>query len=68
MKKHIAEFYTAEELKTLLENVKGTPLETVVYLASWFGLRRGEIIGLRWTSVDLERGVLSITGTVKDKG
>lgn len=68
MKKHIAEFYTAEELKTLLENVKGTPLETVVYFASWFGLRRGEIIGLRWSSVDLERGVLSITGTVKDKG
>lgn len=68
MKKHIAEFYTAEELKQLLDNVKGTPLETVVYLASWFGLRRGEIVGLRWSSVDLERGVLSITGTVKDKG
>ncbi len=48
--------------------MKGTPLETVVYLASWFGLRRGEIVGLRWSSVDLERGVLSITGTVKDKG
>ena len=66
--KHIAEFYTAEELKRLLESVKGSPLETVVYLASWFGLRRGEIIGLRWSSIDLERGVLSITGTVKDKG
>lgn len=68
MKKHIAEYYSAEEVKTLLENVKGTPLETVVYLASWFGLRRGEIIGLRWSSIDFERGILSITGTVKDKG
>ena len=54
--------------KTLLENVKGTPLETVVYLASRFGLRRGELIGLRWSSIDFERGILSITGTVKDKG
>ena len=68
MKKHIAEYYSAEELKTLLEGVKGTPLETVVYLASRFGLRRGEIIGLRWSGIDLERGILSVTGTVKDKG
>ena len=59
--KHIAAFYTAEEVKKLLESVKGTPLETVVYLASWFGLRRGEIVGLRWSSIDLERGVLTIT-------
>ena len=57
----IAAFYTAEEVKKLLESVKGTSLETVVYLASWFGLRRGEIVGLRWSSIDLERGVLSIT-------
>jgi cobalamin-dependent methionine synthase I len=52
---------TAEDVKKLLESVKGTSLETVVYLASWFGLRRGEIVGLRWSSIDLERGVLSIT-------
>jgi len=67
-KKHIAQFYTANEMQVLLKNVKGSPIETVVLLASWFGLRRGEIIGLKWESIDFANGILSITGTVRDKG
>lgn len=66
--KHIANYYSAEELKKVLEKAKGTQIEPVVRLAAWFGLRRGEIIGLRWSSIDFENGILSITGTVKDKG
>ena len=65
---HIANYYTAEELKTLLSSASGTQLEPVVRLAAWFGLRRGEIIGLRWSSIDLENKMLSITGVVRDKG
>lgn len=66
--KHIAQFYNEDELLILLKNAKGSPIETVVLLASWFGLRRGEIIGLKWSSIDFENGILSVTGTVKDKG
>lgn len=64
---HRADFYTADELKTLLEKSKGTPLETVIMLAAWFGLRRGEILGLRWSCIDFENKILSVTGTIKDK-
>ena len=67
-RKHIAQFYTLNEMQTLLKNAKGSPIETVVFLASWFGLRRGEIIGLKWSSIDLDNGILSVTGTVRDKG
>ena len=67
-KKHIAQFYTVDEMQVLLKNAKGSPIETVVLLASWFGLRRGEIIGLKWESIDFANGILSITGTVRDKG
>lgn len=66
--KHIANYYTTDELKILLENAKGTEIETVVLLAAWFGLHRGEIIGLRWSSIDFKNKILSVTGTVKDKG
>lgn len=66
--KHIANYYSAEELKKLLDKAKGTQIEPVVRLAAWFGLRRGEIIGLRWSSIDFANKVLSVTGTVKDKG
>lgn len=65
---HHADFYTVDELKTVIEKAKGTQIEPVVKLAAWFGLRRGEIIGLRWSSIDFDSRVLSITGVVKDKG
>lgn len=66
--KHIAKFYSVDELKTLLEGAKDTKIETVVYFAAWFGLRRGEIIGLKWSSVDFENKTLSIVGRITDKG
>ena len=64
----VAEFYTADELKALLEAVQGTKLETPVMLASWFGLRRGEVCGLRWKDIDLENNVLSVNGVITDLG
>ncbi len=67
MAEHRADYYSAEELKMLLEKSEGTLLEPVVKLAVWFGLRRGEIIGLRWSSIDFDAKILSVTGTIKDK-
>lgn len=64
----VPEFYTADELKELLEAVQGTRLETPVVFASWFGLRRGEICGLRWKDVDLNNSVLSVNGVITDLG
>lgn len=49
-----ARFYTAEDLSILYRAVEGTWLETVVKLAGCLGLRREEICGLRWTSVDFK--------------
>lgn len=65
--KHIANFYSLEELKELLEYAKGSNIETVVYLAAWFGMRRGEIIGLKWNAIDFENKTLSVLGVVRDK-
>lgn len=65
---HHANYYTAEELRMVVSKAKGTQIEPVIMMAAWFGLRRGEIIGLRWSCINLEKRILSITGTVKDKG
>lgn len=64
----IADFYTAEELRKLLDAVKGEKIETPVLLAAWFGLRRGEALGLRWQDIDFEAMTLSVQGVVTDKG
>lgn len=53
-------FYTPENLKALYAAVEHSWLEPVVKLAGLLGLRREEICGLRWISVDFERRRLNI--------
>lgn len=55
-----ASFYSAEELKTLYTMVEGHKLELVVKLTGSLGLRREEVCGLRWKSVDFRRRQISI--------
>lgn len=50
-----AKYYSPENLKRLYAEVEGTWLELVVRLAGCLGLRREEICGLKWTSVDFNR-------------
>lgn len=57
-------FLDADELKHLFSVVKGTKLELPVLVAAFYGLRRGEVCGLRWDAIDFERGTLTIKHTV----
>lgn len=66
--KHTAGRYSEQELKRLLKTAQGSNIETPVYLAAWFGLRRGEVIGLRWSRIDLDKCLLTVDGVVRDKG
>lgn len=61
--KYHGNYYNAEEMKTLLAIAKGSTIETPIYLAAYFGLRRSEVIGLRWEAVDFT----NCTITVKHK-
>lgn len=51
---------SAEEVRTLLEAAHGNRLEALYVLAVTTGMRRGELLGLKWSDVDLENGRLSI--------
>lgn len=64
----VADYYTEAELGKLLDAAKGSVIETPIYLAALFGLRRGECIGLRWSSIDFDRSTLIVNGVIKDKG
>lgn len=68
MQKHIANTYTDDQLKIFLSAIKDTPMEPPILLAAWFGLRRGEIIGVKWDCIDFKAKTLSIRGTIKDQG
>jgi integrase len=51
----------ADEAKRVLEAVRGDRLEALAVLALRLGLRRGELVALRWDAVDLEARALRVT-------
>ena len=55
-----ATFYTKEKLEKLFEAFKGDRLELVVHIAAYYGLRRGEILGLNWDSIDFDKKTITI--------
>ena len=57
-------FLDAAELQHLFEVIKGTKLELPVLVAAFYGLRRGEVCGLKWDAIDFERGTLTVKRTV----
>jgi integrase len=53
-----------EQVKRLLEAVRGDKLEALYILAITTGMRSGELLGLRWEDVDLQTGTLQVRRTV----
>ena len=52
--------WSAEQLKAFLESTQGERLSPLWHLLAMTGMRRGEVLGLRWEDVDLEAGRLSV--------
>jgi integrase len=63
LKKYDAEYYSVEQLEKLLSITKGTNIVSAVFLASHYGFRRGEVLGLRWSDIDFKEGVLKVCNT-----
>ncbi len=49
---------------TLFDAVSGDPLELCVKIAAYYGLRRSEVLGLRWSAIDMEHKTISISHKV----
>jgi integrase len=56
---------TDAQLAALLAHMADRPLRVPVMLAVATGMRRGEILGLRWRDVDLDRAELSVAQVVE---
>ncbi len=62
--KFVGSTFDAAELQTLFAAVSGTPIELAVILGAFYGLRRSEIVGLKWDAIDFERKTITIKHTV----
>lgn len=52
--KYIADYYNADKLKQLLNSLEGDPMRIVVILTIYYGLRRSEVLGLKWNAIDFK--------------
>jgi len=59
-KRYVGEFYNADEIKLLLKAAKGSPVEIPIFIAAYFGLRRSEVLGLRWSAIDFSNKFLTV--------
>jgi len=62
----MANFCTRSEMEKILLAAKGDPLEFAVTAAAFYGLRRSEIAGLKWSAVNFEDKTITIRHTVID--
>ena len=59
-----AKFYNENQIEQLIEHSKEDPLEIVILLAVFYGLRRSEVLGLKWSAIDFANKTISIKHTV----
>ncbi|MCL2775251.1 MAG: site-specific integrase [Oscillospiraceae bacterium] len=59
-----AKFYNETQIERLLSSVKGDILETIILFAVFYGLRRSEILGLKWSAIDMENNLFTIKHTM----
>ena len=59
-------FYNKDQLLRLFDYVKGSNIEFAVLFAGYYGLRRSEIIGLKWENIDFDLNTIAIKHTVTE--
>ncbi len=57
-------FLSYEEAHRLLIIVEDHPLYEVFYITLFFGIRREEVLGLKWSAIDFENKTIKIVHTV----
>ena len=58
--KYKATIYTVQEMNHLLDVARGTDMFIPVLLATNLGLRRGEVLALKWEHIDFENAVVHV--------
>lgn len=63
-KRHEMQALDERQVRALLDSAVGDPHEALYVLAVTTGMRQGELFGLRWQDVDLEKRMLQVRQTI----
>ena len=61
-------YYTQGQLNSIFEKIQGESIESAVILAATYGLRRGEVLGLKWSAIDWDNNSILVRHTVTKVG
>jgi integrase len=60
------EILSAKQVGEVLSRLDGHPLHPIVVFALATGMRRGEICGLQWCAVDLDKGMVRVERAIEE--
>ena len=63
----IGNYYNADEIKHLLEVAHDDELYIVIMMAAYYGLRRSEVLGLKWSAIDFTSKQVHVRHKVLDE-
>ncbi|MFB5374595.1 tyrosine-type recombinase/integrase [Enterococcus faecalis] len=59
-------FYNSEEVLELIRAAQGEKIRLVIILTAFYGLRRSEVLGLKWQAIDFVNKKITINHVVTD--
>lgn len=64
VKRFESQYYDEEDFRELFKCIHGDPIEIAIIFISFYGLRRSELVGIRWSLINFKRQQLKIGTTV----
>jgi len=55
-----ASFYSTQEVQDLFAAAKNDQLYTLIVIAAYYGLRRSEVLGIKWNAIDFENNTITV--------
>ncbi len=57
-------YLSKDDLKMLLQSTNGTQIHDIILFSAMTGMRRGEVLNLKWEDVDLARGTILVRSSL----
>lgn len=62
--KYEAKYYDLKQLRELFECLKGDKYELMYKMTAFYGLRRSELCGMKWNSIDFDKNTITLNSSV----
>lgn len=60
----IGSFYSIQELEQLMKVIDNNFMELPILISGFYGLRRSEVVGIKWSAIDFDQKTIVIKHTV----